>query len=257
VSGRVAGKLAFVTGAGTGIGRAVAVRLAEEGARVVVTSRTQLHAEETAAEVRAASGTDPLVLGLDQTDETAVRAAISTAVTEFGPIDILSNNAGIDEPTEPPVAETSDAIWETTFDVNVTGVFRLCRAAILHMRDGGAIVNISSGNGISPRMNAAAYSASKAALNSLTRSLALELASRQIRVNCVCPGIVDTPLTDLFLAREEDPDAMREEYARSNPLQHIAHPREIAHCVLFLASEEASFLTGTVLIADGGGLAGE
>lgn len=256
MSGRLAGKVAFVTGAGTGIGRAVAVRFAEEGATVVITSRTLEHATETAALVTKASGPEPLTLALDQTDLAAVQDGLSTAVGAFGEIDVLSNNAGVDEPTEPPVAETPDEVWNDTFGVNVTGVFWLCRAAIPHMRDGGSIVNMGSGNGIVPRLNAAAYSASKAALLSLTRSLAVELAPRQIRVNCVCPGVVDTPLTDLFLAREDDPVAMRAEYAKSNPLGRIADPREIANCVLFLASDESSFMTGAPLIVDGGGLAG-
>ena len=256
MSGRVADKVVFVTGAGTGIGRAVAIRMAEEGAHLVVTSRTRSHALETATLVREVSGVEPLTLELDQTDQPAIAAGLRVAAEKLGPIDVLSNNAGIDEPTEPPVSETSDAIWEDTFRVNVTGVFWLCRAAIPLMRDGGSIVNMGSGNGIAPRVNAAAYSASKAALLQLTRSLALELAPRHIRVNCVCPGVVDTPLTDLFLAREEDAVASRAEYAKSNPLGRIADPREIANCVLFLASEESSFVTGAPLIVDGGGLAG-
>jgi meso-butanediol dehydrogenase/(S,S)-butanediol dehydrogenase/diacetyl reductase len=256
MGGRVAGKVAFVTGAGTGIGRAVAIRLAEEGARVVVTSRTLAHAKETAALVREASGVAPFTLELDQTNQTAISDALQRAVQELGAIDVLSNNAGIDEPTEPAVVDTTDEIWDEAFRVNVTGVFRLCRAAIPLMKSGGSIINMGSGNGIAPRLNAAAYSASKAALLHLTRSLALEVASQHIRVNCVCPGVVDTPMTDLFLAREEDPEAMRAEYAKSNPLGRIADPREIANCVLFLASDESSFMTGAPLIVDGGGLAG-
>ena len=253
---RVHGKIALVTGAGTGIGRAVAVRLAEEGAEVIVSSRTLSHAQATGNLVRDVTGVAPMIAALDQTDDVQVKAALQGAVDAFGQLDIVSNNAGIDEPTEPPVAETSDEVWSTAFDVNVTGVFRICRAAIPHMREGGAIVNMGSGNGIAPRPNAAAYSASKAALIQLTRSLALELAPRGIRATCVCPGVVDTPLTDLFLAREQDPVAARAEYAKSNPLGRIADPRDIANCVLFLASEEASFVTGTALVADGGGLAG-
>jgi NAD(P)-dependent dehydrogenase (short-subunit alcohol dehydrogenase family) len=254
---RMTGKMAFVTGAGTGIGRAVAVRLADEGAEVVVTSRTLSHAKETAACVREATGAEPLTLKLDQTDQAAIDAGLNAAVEKLGPIDVLSNNAGIEEPTEPPVVETTDEIWESTFRVNVTGVFWLCRAAIPLMRDGGSIVNMGSANGIVPRPNAAAYCATKAALLHLTRSLALELAPRHIRVNCVCPGVVDTPLTDQFLALADDPEAMRVEYANSNPLGRIADPREIANCVLFLASDESSFVTGAPLIVDGGGLAGE
>ena len=248
--------MALVTGAGTGIGRAVAIRLAEEGAQVVVTSRTLAHANETAALIHESTGSSPLTLELDQTRQATIESALQKAVELLGHIDILSNNAGIDEPSEPTVAETSDEVWDETINVNFTGVFRICRAAIPLMHDNGAIVNMGSGNGIVPRLNAAAYSASKAALLQLTRSLALELAPRRIRVNCVCPGVVDTPLTDLFLAREEDPVAMRAEYAKSNPLGRIADPREIANCVLFLASDEASFISGAPLIVDGGGLAG-
>jgi NAD(P)-dependent dehydrogenase (short-subunit alcohol dehydrogenase family) len=256
MSRRVQGKVAFVTGAGTGIGRAVAVRLAEEGANVVVTSRTSAHVEETCAEVERASRREPLGLTLDVTDRDAIETSIVQALEAFGPIDILSNNAGIDEPAEPPVADTSDEVWDGTFAVNVTGVFRVCRATIPHISDGGSIVNMGSGNALVPRPNAAAYCASKAALLQLTRSLALELAPRQIRANCVCPGVVDTPLTDLFLSLSDDPQRLRAEYAASNPLNRIADAREIANCVLFLASDESRFVTGVPLIVDGGGLAG-
>ena len=256
MSGRVEGQIAFVTGAGSGIGRAVAIRLAQEGATVIVTSRTPSHVAETAALIEAATAQAPGAFVLDQNDRASVERALEEATGRFGPLDIVSNNAGVDDPAETPVSETPDEIWSETFSVNVDGVFRICRAAIPLMRDGGAIVNIGSTNSIWPRANAAAYCASKAALLQLTRSLALELAPRQIRANCVCPGIVDTPLTDLFLNQSDDPDALRLEYARSNPLQRIADPAEIANCVLFLASGEASFVTGSSLVVDGGALAG-
>ena len=256
MSARVAGRVAFVTGAGTGIGRAVAIRLAEEGATVVVTSRTRSHADETARLVECVTSQIPLTLALDQTDLEAIEAALKEATDRFGAIDILSNNAGIDDPAESTILATTDDLWDTTFDVNVSGVFRLCRAAVPLMQDGGSIVNVGSTNSILPRANAAAYCASKAALLQLTRSLALELAPRHIRANCVCPGIVDTPLTDLFLNQSDNPEALRSEYAKSNPLQRIADAREIANCVLFLASDESSFVTGSALVADGGSLAG-
>ena len=188
MSGRVEGRVAFVTGAGSGIGRAVAIRLAEEGATVVVTSRTPAHLEETAALVEAATSRPPASIVLDQTDRAAIESALDEASSRFGLLDIVSNNAGVDDPAETPVSETPDEVWSETFSVNVDGVFRICRAAIPVLRDGGAIVNMGSVNSISPRSNAAAYCASKAALLQLTRSLALELAARQIRVNCVCPG---------------------------------------------------------------------
>ena len=256
MSGRVDGRVAFVTGAGSGIGRAVAIRLADEGATVVVTSRTPAHVAETAALIEASTGKAPATFVLDQTDRSSIEHALAEAARLFGPLDILSNNAGIDDPGETPVSETPDEIWSETFSVNVDGVFRICRAAIPLLSDGGAIVNMGSVNSLQPRANAAAYCASKAALLQLTRSLALELAPRQIRVNCVCPGIVDTPLTDLFLNLSDDPEALRIEYARSNPLQRMADPAEIASSVLFLSSDESRFVTGTSLVVDGGALAG-
>ena len=256
MTGRVEGRIAFVTGAGSGIGRAVAIRLAQEGATVIVTSRTPSHVDETANLVAAVGSKMPATFVLDQNDRASVEQALKESASRFGPLDILSNNAGIDDPAESPISETSDEIWRETFSVNVDGVFRICRAAIPLMRDGGAIVNVGSTNSLLPRANAAAYCASKAALLQLTRSLALELAPRHIRANCLCPGIVNTPLTDLFLNQSDDPDSLRLEYAQSNPLQRIADPAEIANCVLFLASDEAGFVTGTSLVADGGALAG-
>jgi NAD(P)-dependent dehydrogenase (short-subunit alcohol dehydrogenase family) len=252
---RVAGKIALVTGAGSGIGRAVAIRLAEEGAGVVVTSRTQVHVDETCALVEAAAGSRPMGFVLDLRDPRSIEEGVRTVADRFGRIDVLSNNAGIDDPAEPAVADTTDAVWEETFAVNVTGVFRLCRAAIPVLADGASIVTVGSTNGVVPRPNAAAYCASKAALLMLTRTVALELAPRRIRANCICPGVADTPLTGLFLDRADDPAALRDEYARSSPLERLADPREIANCVLFLASDEASFVTGTSFVADGGALA--
>ena len=247
---RVANKVALVTGAGSGIGRAVAVRFAEEGAEVVVTSRTETHVDETCKLVEKAA----LGLVLDLRDRASIEDGVRAVAERFGSIDVLACCAGVDDPREPPVAETPDQVWEETFAVNVTGVFQLCRAAVPAMRDGGSIVTVGSTNSLVPRPNAGAYCASKAALLMLTRTLALELAPRRIRANCVCPGVVDTPLTTLFLNRADDPAALREEYAKSSPLQRLADPAEIASCVLFLASDEASFVTGAALVADGGAL---
>jgi NAD(P)-dependent dehydrogenase (short-subunit alcohol dehydrogenase family) len=251
MSGRVEGKVALVSGAGSGIGRAVAVRLAEEGAQVVVTSRTEAHVEETCELV----GGDPVGFVLDVRDRVSIDAAVSQVAETYGRIDVLALVAGVDQPNEPVVAETSDKEWDEVLEVNVSGVFRLCRAALPVLADGGSIVTVGSVNGIAPRPNAAAYCASKAALLMFTRALALELAPRRIRANCVCPGVVDTPLTDLFLGLASDPAALREEYAASNPLERIADAREIANCVLFLASDEASFVTAAPFVVDGGQLA--
>jgi NAD(P)-dependent dehydrogenase (short-subunit alcohol dehydrogenase family) len=249
---RLAGKVALVTGAGSGIGRTVAVRMAEEGARVVVTSRTMSHVEETCRMVEAQSGILPFGLSLDVTQTDSIEAVVAAIVDRFGTLDVLSNNAGIDDPTEPSVADMSDDIWDKTIAVNLTGIFRVCRAVIPVMADGGSIVNMGSRDSLVARRNAAAYCASKAAVLQLTRTLALELAPRRIRANCVCPGVVDTPLVDLFLERSDDPASLRAEYARSNAFGRLANTREVADCVIFLASEEASFVTGIPLVVDGG-----
>ena len=247
---RLANKVAVVAGAGSGIGRAVAVRLAEEGATVVVTSRTSAHVDETCALMT----NTPLGLVLDLRDRASIEEAVRAVAGRFGRIDVLVCSAGVDDPREPAVADTPDEVWDETFAVNVTGVFRLCRAAVPVLADGASIVTVGSTNSIVPRANAAAYCASKAALLMLTRTLALELAPRRIRANCVCPGVVDTPLTALFLDRADDPAALREEYARASPLNRLADAREIANCVLFLASDAASFVSGAALVADGGAL---
>jgi NAD(P)-dependent dehydrogenase (short-subunit alcohol dehydrogenase family) len=255
MSRRVEGKVALVTGAGTGIGRAVCVRLAEEGADVVVTSRTPGHVEETCAEVEAACGRRPASHVLDVTDRAAVERVVAEVAASRGRIDVLSNNGGLDLSHAPPVADVADEEWERLFRVNVTGIFYVCRAAIPHMHEGGSIVNMASINSFIAWENDAPYTATKGALMQFTRGLALDLAAKGIRANCVCPGVIDTPLTDSFLERAADPDALRREYEAIAPLGRMGTPREIASCVLFLASDESSFVTGTGLVADGGTIA--
>jgi NAD(P)-dependent dehydrogenase (short-subunit alcohol dehydrogenase family) len=251
VSGRVAGKVALVTGAGTGIGRAVCVRLAEEGAEVVVTSQTAAHVDETCRLATEVSGRELLGLQLDVGDSDAVEQLVAKVVERFGRIDVLSNNAGIELVHGPSVAETTDEEWDRVFRVNVTGTFYACRAAGPHMPDGSSIVNMASMNSFVAWENDAAYTATKGAVLQFTRALALELAPRHVRVNAVCPGVIDTPLTDAFLERADDPEALREEYAAASPLNRMGTAREVANCVLFLASDEASFVTGSALLVDG------
>jgi NAD(P)-dependent dehydrogenase (short-subunit alcohol dehydrogenase family) len=249
---RVAGQVALVTGAGTGIGRAVCVRLAEEGAEVVATSRTPGHVEETCAEVEAASGRAPLGLTLDVADGAAVDQVVAEVAGRHGGIDIVSNNAGIELVHGPTAWQTTDEEWDEVFRVNVTGIFRVCRAAVPSMREGGSIVNTASINSFVAWPNDAAYTMSKGALLQYTRALALDLAPLGIRANCVCPGVIDTPLTDLFLEAADDPDALRREYELAAPARRMGTAREVANCVLFLASDEASFVTGSALVVDGG-----
>jgi NAD(P)-dependent dehydrogenase (short-subunit alcohol dehydrogenase family) len=252
MSGRVAGKVALVTGAGTGIGRAVCERLAEEGADVVVTSQTPGHVEETRRLAAEASGRDVLGLQLDVGDSQAVDRVVAQVVERFGRIDVLSNNAGIELVRGPSVAETTDEEWDRVFRVNMAGTFYACRAAVPHMPDGSSIVNMASMNSFVAWENDAPYTATKGAVMQFTRALALELAPRQVRVNAVCPGVIDTPLTDAFLERAVDPDALRAEYEAVSPFNRMGTAREVANCVLFLASDESSFVTGSALLVDGG-----
>lgn len=251
MSGRVAGKVALVTGAGTGIGRAVCVRLAEEGADVVVTSKTAANVKETCRLVAEASGRSPIGVSLDVGERASVDAAVREVVERFGRVDILSNNAGIELTHGPSVVETTDEEWERIFRVNMTGAFYACRAAVPHMPSGGSIVNMASINSFVAWENDAPYTATKGALMQFTRALALELAPQNVRVNAVCPGVIDTPLTEYFLERADDPNALRADYAAVSPLNRLGTPREVANCVLFLASDEASFVTGTGLVVDG------
>jgi NAD(P)-dependent dehydrogenase (short-subunit alcohol dehydrogenase family) len=249
---RVEGKVALVTGGGSGIGRAVCVRLAEEGAEVVVTSRNPEHVETVAAEVEQAAGVAPLAFVLDVADRESVDAGVASAVDRYGRLDVLSNNAGVELPHGPAVVDTTDEEWERLMRVNVTGYFWACRAALPNMHAGGSIVNMASINSFIAWPNDTPYTTSKGALLQFTRALALEAAPQGIRVNCVCPGIIDTPLTDSFLEQADDPEALRREYEAVSPLSRMGTAREVADCVLFLASDETSFVTGAALVVDGG-----
>lgn len=252
MSGRVSGKVALITGGGTGIGRATAIRLAEEGADVVVTSQTAANVEETRRLAAEASGREVFGRTLDIADRSSVDLVVAEVVEQFGRIDIVSNNAGIELVHGPSVAETTDEDWERVFRVNMTGIFYVCRATVPHIPSGGSIVNMASINSFIAWENDAVYTATKGALLQFTRSLALELAPRAIRANAVCPGVIDTPLTDLFLNASDDAAALRREYELASPLLRMGTAREVAHCVLFLASDESTFITGSALIVDGG-----
>ena len=252
MSRRVAGKVALITGAGTGIGRASAIRLAEEGADVVVTSQTAANMEETRRLAAEASGRDVVGLALDVADGDAVDRVVAEIAERFGRIDILSNNAGIELVHATFRCRDDRRGVGAALPGQRAGTFRVCRAAAPHMSTGGSIVNMASIGSFVAWENGAAYTATKGALLQFTRSLALELAPRSIRANAVCPGVIDTPLTDLFLEDADDPASLRRDYEAASPLGRMGTAREVANCVLFLGSDESSFITGAALIVDGG-----
>ncbi|WP_330186336.1 SDR family oxidoreductase [Dactylosporangium sp. AC04546] len=248
-AGRMEGKVCVVTGAASGIGAATAKLFAAHGAAgVVVGDMSGDAARGVCDEIIAAGGTaSPFVL--DVSDEAAAEAMIAHAVAEYGTVDVLHNNAGTGEPGA--VHEIARAEWERVFDVNVTGTFMVSKAALRVMLDRGrgAIVNTCSNHATTASPRLASYHASKGAIKALTRQMALDYAPN-IRVNCISPGLVDTPLAHARGA--EDTEAWAHKQESNRYFKRAAQPIEIAYGVLFLASDEASFLTGHDLVMSGG-----
>jgi NAD(P)-dependent dehydrogenase (short-subunit alcohol dehydrogenase family) len=251
VAGRVDDKVCVVTGAGSGIGRASAQRLAEEGGLVLAADIDTAAATRTADELTALGLTaHPFAVDVARPDQ--VEAMVAEAVGRWGRVDVLVNNAGVNLPGV--FHEVPDEVIDRTLDVNVKGQMYGCRAVLPHMlaRGGGSIVNIASVNGVVSEPFLAVYSASKGASVMLTKGIALDYAKQGIRCNVICPGWVDTPIN---YAHAEMLGGLQKVYDTIDSFQPIGRPgtpREIAHVVLFLASDEASFLTGSVILADGG-----
>ena len=250
---RLAGRVAVVSGAAAGIGRATAELFAEEGARVVLADVAGEAVEGVAAGIRQAGGAAAAEVA-DVSAEAGVKAVIGRAEREFGPVDVLVNNAGVE--LKKLVEDTSLDEWERILRTNLTSAFLMSRAVIRGMKDrrrGVIVMNSSVGNFIAATKSSA-YGASKAGMMALARSLALEGAPYGIRVNAVCPGVIDTPMNERNLARSEDPEAMRRSWFEVTPLGRLGTPRDVAQAMLFLASDESSFVTGLPLVIDGGRL---
>jgi 2-keto-3-deoxy-L-fuconate dehydrogenase len=243
--GRFGDRVALVTGAAKGIGRAVALRLAAEGAQVVALDRDAAALEELVA-AGGVVGTE-----VDVSDAEALRAAIS----EAGPLDVLVNNAGVQRPGVVDELPLED--WDLLHAVNVRAAFVAIAAATQSLvARRGAIVNVASVDGLVAEGGVAAYSAAKAGLVNLTRGAALDLAARGVRVNAVCPGMVDTPMLRSFLDEGPGPEAQLAARLRRVPLGRLVSPEEVASAVAFLASAEASAITGATLVVDNGLTAG-
>jgi NAD(P)-dependent dehydrogenase (short-subunit alcohol dehydrogenase family) len=244
----LAGKVALVTGAGSGIGRGIAERFVEAGAAVAVFEIDPERARAVAE--RLSAGGRALAIAGDVSRENDVREAVAAAADRFGSLDILVNNAGIE--VYGTVADLSPEDWDRQLGVNLKGVFLCSKYAIPHLRArGGVILNISSVHAFVSYRDSAAYDASKAALLGLTRAMALDHGRDGIRVNAICPGYIDTPMLHQWIETSADCEEAMRQVLRFHPLGRIGTPRDIAEACVFLASDAASFISGTYLVVDG------
>jgi NAD(P)-dependent dehydrogenase (short-subunit alcohol dehydrogenase family) len=239
------GKVAFITGFGSGLGQAIAFLFAQEGAAVAGTSRTEAKGRDTVALIEKKGGRALFGAG-DVSDSKAMKALIGETVDRFGGIDILVNSAGVR--TNGSITEITEEAWDLTLDSNLKGAFIVSRLAIPEMkkRGGGVILHIAARSGMLGQAGRAAYCASKGGLITLTEAMAMDHAPDRIRVNCICPGPTRTPMVDTSTAEK----LLR--YNSRVPLGRIGEPEDVAHAALYLASDEASFVTAAILPVDGG-----
>jgi NAD(P)-dependent dehydrogenase (short-subunit alcohol dehydrogenase family) len=249
---RVKGKVAVVTGAASGIGRATAVMLAREGAAVAITDISIQQGREVASEIEKQSGVARF-WQMDVSKETQVKAVFADIARTFGKIDVLVNNAGIDGSGEPTDRET-EAAWDALMAVNVKGVFFCTKHAIPYMRQvgGGSIINISSIYGLIGSPEIPAFHASKGAVRLMAKTDAIFYAGDKIRVNSVHPGFIRTPLVMGLAEASGDVEGTLKSFAALHPIGRIGDPEDVAYGILYLASDESSFVTGSELVIDGG-----
>ena len=249
---RFKNKVALITGGGSGIGHATALAFAKEGAKVVVADLADSGGKETAKMING-TGLEAVFIKADVSKPTDVENMVNTATKTYGRIDILFNNAGI---AGYPIrlAELSVENWDRVIDINLKGVFLGSKYTIPVMLEQGkgVIINNASSSGITPTPLVSVYAAAKAGVIQLTKAMAIEYGSENIRVNCICPGFIDTPMTSVIIP----PNLESRDYSHLWPLTKPGSPEDIAKAALYLASDDASFVTGTVLVVDGGWLAG-
>lgn len=248
-------KVAVVTGGGNGIGRATAILFAREGAQVVVGDVDSDGGQGTVEEIRGFGGEASFVL-CDVTKEGDIEQLIAVARQQYGGLHTIFNNAGIEQPVMPS-HEVSEEVFDRIIGVNLKGCFLGCKHAIplLRKAGGGTIVNNSSVSAFANVGGNIAYAASKGAVMSLTRVLAVEYARDNIRVNAICPGVIDTPMNQRNLERADDKNAVLQRWMSATPLGRMGTPEEVAYSVLYLASDMSSFVTGIGLLIDGGRVA--
>ncbi|MCK4471845.1 MAG: SDR family oxidoreductase [Anaerolineae bacterium] len=253
--GSLAGKRALITGAASGIGRATALLFAREGAAISIVDLDEVGGQAV-AQMIGDEGVPAVVIPCDVTQGAECEQAVQQTIRELGGLDILFNSAGIIH--RATVLQTTEPEWDRVMSVNVKSLFLMSKYAIPIMAEagGGVIINVASGWGLVGGPKAAAYCASKGAVVLLTKAMAIDHGGQNIRVNCICPGDTETPM---LYGEARQLGIPKEEFlaeAKQRPLQRIGKPEEIANAVLFLASDAASYVTGTALVVDGGGLAG-
>jgi len=248
---RLQGKTAVITGAGTGIGRAITLAFAREGAKLVLVGRRKDPLEAVARE----AGSEALVLAGDVSRKEHIDRVLTDAAAHFGALHVLVNNAGI---LHIGTAEQiSEAQWDETFDTNVRGLWLLSRSILPYLRKvgGGSIINVASVLGINGARNRASYAASKGAVILLTKCMAIDHGHENIRVNAICPAFVETDLTAEVIRKAPDPEAVRRERVAAYPIGRLGQPGDIAGMAVYLASDESPWMTGAALAVDGGYLA--
>ena len=244
------GKVALVTGASSGIGKETALLFAKHGAKVVAAARRKEEGEATVREI-IANGGEAIFVQTDVADEKQIEKLISETLKKYGRLDMAFNNAGVEGTMGKPLHEQDDKNYDTIFNINVKGVLWSMKHQILAMRKtgGGSIVNNSSVAGLLSFPGASVYVASKHAVNGLTKSAALEYGTENIRVNAVCPAVIETDMSERAF---KDQPELKAAMAKAHPIGRVGQPREIAEAVLFLCSDGASFITGHCLPIDGG-----